>query len=89
VSRVARTDDPLVLTINGKAELVVQDATAYQRLLDLAARADREEMMAAIRDGLADADAGRVKPARKALKALARKIRHSCCGRIRCPTESS
>lgn len=73
MSRVARTDEPLVLTVNGKAEVVVQDATAYQRLLDLAARADREEMMAAIRDGLADADAGRVKPARKALKTLARK----------------
>ncbi len=28
---------PLVLTVNGKAELVVQDAEAYQRLLDRAA----------------------------------------------------
>ncbi|MBX3448236.1 MAG: type II toxin-antitoxin system Phd/YefM family antitoxin [Planctomycetaceae bacterium] len=73
MSRVARTDEPLVLTVNGKAEVVVQDATAYQRLLDLAARADREEAVAAIREGLADAEAGRVKPARKALKALARK----------------
>ncbi len=73
MSRVARTDEPLVLTVNGKAEVVVQDATAYQRLLDLAARADREEAAAVIREGLADAEAGRVKPARKALKALARK----------------
>lgn len=67
------TGEPLVLTVNGKAEVVVQDATAYQRLLDLAARADREEAVAAIREGLADAEAGRMKPARKALKALARK----------------
>lgn len=67
------TGEPLVLTVNGKAELVVQDAAAYQRLLDQAARADREEAAAAIREGLADAEAGRMKPARKALKALARK----------------
>jgi predicted transcriptional regulator len=51
----------------------VQDAAAYQRLLELAAKADREEAVAAIREGLADAEAGRVKPARKALKALAKK----------------
>lgn len=65
--------DPLVLTVNGKAEVVVQDAAAYQKLVELAARADRDEAVQAIREGLADAEAGRVKPARKALKALARK----------------
>jgi predicted transcriptional regulator len=32
----------------------------------------REEAVAAIREGLADAQAGRVKPARQALKALAK-----------------
>lgn len=64
---------PMVLTVNGKAEVVVQDAAAYQRLVELAARADREEAMAAIREGLADAEAGRIKPARKALRTLAKK----------------
>ena len=64
---------PMVLTVNGKAEVVVQDAAAYQRLVELAAKADRDEAVAAIREGLADADAGRVKPARKALQALAKK----------------
>lgn len=67
------TGSPVVLTVNGKAEVVVQDAAAYQQLAELAAKADREETVAAIREGLADADAGRVKPARKALKALAKK----------------
>lgn len=33
----------LVLTVKGKAAAVVQDAQAYQRLLDIAARADAEE----------------------------------------------
>lgn len=48
---------PLVLTINGKAELVVQDAASYQRLLD---RVDELETIAGIRQGLADVAAGRV-----------------------------
>lgn len=64
---------PMVLTVNGKAEVVVQDAAAYQRLVELAGRADREEAVAAIREGLADAEAGRIKPARKALRTLAKK----------------
>jgi enoyl-CoA hydratase/carnithine racemase len=35
----AKTKRPLVLTVNGKAAAVVQDAEAYQHLLDLAAEA--------------------------------------------------
>lgn len=53
--------------------MVVQDAAAYQRLVERAETADREAAAAAIREGLADAEAGRVKPARKALKTLAKK----------------
>lgn len=67
------TGSPMVLTVNGKADVVVQDAAAFQRLAEQAAKADRDEAVAAIREGLADVEAGRVKPARKALKALARK----------------
>ncbi len=51
---------PVVLTINGKAELVVQDAASYQKLLDLAERAER---MDALRASLDDMKAGRVSPA--------------------------
>lgn len=65
--------EPMVLTVNGKAEVVVQDAAAYQRLVERAARTEREETVAAIRAGLADVEAGRLKPARNALKALAKK----------------
>lgn len=71
--RLHESGSPMVLTVNGKAEVVVQDAAAYQRLVELAARAEREGTVAAIREGLHDADARRVKPARKALKALAKK----------------
>jgi prevent-host-death family protein len=61
---------PVVLTVNGKAELVVQDAASYQRLLELAKRA---EMMEFLRESRADIDAGRTEPALDALDRLAKK----------------
>lgn len=73
LKKLQRTGEPLVLTVNGKAELVVQDAAAYQKLVDAAARAEREDTVAAIREGLADVQAGRTKPARQALAKLAKK----------------
>lgn len=50
---------PVVLTVNGKAAAVVQDAEAYQRLLDIAAQADARE---GIRQGLEDVRRGRTRP---------------------------
>jgi hypothetical protein len=38
-SSLKKTGKPAVLTVHGQAEVVVQDAEAYQRLLDLAANA--------------------------------------------------
>lgn len=60
MKQLKKTKRPVVLTVNGKAAAIVQDAAAYQRLLDLAARADPEE---GIRQGLADAKQGKVRPA--------------------------
>jgi len=34
IRRLANSGQPEVLTVNGKAQVVVQDAQAYQRLLD-------------------------------------------------------
>ncbi len=48
LDRLRKTGHPLVLTINGKAELVVQDAVAYQALLD------RVEAIGGIQRGLED-----------------------------------
>lgn len=73
LDRLHSTGEPLVLTVNGRPQVVVQDAAAYQRLLDSAAKAEREDTIAAIREGLADVRAGRVKPARAVLARLARK----------------
>jgi prevent-host-death family protein len=60
MKQLKRTKRPVVLTVNGKAAAVVQDAEAYQRLLDIAARADSEE---GIRQGLDDAAKGSTRPA--------------------------
>ncbi|MFM8535340.1 MAG: type II toxin-antitoxin system Phd/YefM family antitoxin [Acidimicrobiia bacterium] len=67
LDRLRTTGHPLVLTINGKAELVVQDAEAYQALLD------RVEAIEGIQRGLADVKAGRTKPARQVFARLRRK----------------
>jgi prevent-host-death family protein len=61
---------PVVLTVKGKAAAIVQDAEAYQRLLDIAARADAEE---GIRQGLDDVAHGRTRPARKVFDEIRRK----------------
>jgi prevent-host-death family protein len=55
MKQLKRSKRPVVLTVKGKAEAVVQDARAYQRLLDIAARADAYE---GIRQGLEQAQRG-------------------------------
>jgi prevent-host-death family protein len=67
LKHLKKTKRPVILTVNGKAEAVVQDAEAYQRLLDLAARADVYE---AIRQGLDDVAHGRTRPAREVFDEL-------------------
>ncbi|MBW4478340.1 MAG: type II toxin-antitoxin system Phd/YefM family antitoxin [Tolypothrix brevis GSE-NOS-MK-07-07A] len=56
LEQMKKTREPVVLTINGKAELVVQDAQAYQALLD---RVDYLETMKAIEQGLQDVKDGK------------------------------
>ena len=67
LDRLRKTGNPLVLTINGRAELVVQDAEAYQELLD------RVQTVEGLQRGLADVKAGRTKPARGVFDRLRRK----------------
>ena len=70
VERMKATGNPVVLTINGKAELVVLDAASYERLENLARRI---ESLESLRASLEDADAGRTKPMRKFVKSLGNK----------------
>ena len=69
LKQVKNTKKPLMLTVNGRTEAVVQDAEEYQRLLDLAALADEEE---GIRQGMEDVRKGRVYDAREALEKFRR-----------------
>lgn len=69
IKHLKKSKRPLVLTVRGKAEAVVQDAEAYQRLLDTAARADVYE---AIRQGADDIAHSRTRPAREVFNDIRR-----------------
>ena len=62
LARMKKNRRPLILTVNGKAEAVVQDAASYQKLLDAVERAETIE---AIRVGLEQVRQGKTKPARQ------------------------
>jgi PHD/YefM family antitoxin component YafN of YafNO toxin-antitoxin module len=74
--QLKQSGHPVVLTINGKAELVVQDTASYQKLVELA---DRAERMEALRASIEDMRKGKVSPADDMLaemqKILAKKSR--------------
>ena len=70
VERLSRTGQPQVLTVNGKAAVVVQDAAAYQKLLD---NFDRLDALEGIRRGLEDMKAGRVRPLKDVMNELEKK----------------
>lgn len=62
LKHLKKSKRPVVLTVNGKAAAVVQDAEAYQRLLDIAAEANVEE---GIRQGAQDVKDGKVRAAKE------------------------
>ena len=72
LERLRATGRPQVLTVNGRAQVVVQDAEAYQRLLELVERAEAIE---GVRRGLEDVEQGRTKPAKAVFARLRRKHR--------------
>jgi len=59
IEQIKQTGHPLVLTLNGKAELVVQDAASYQKMLDML---DQVEAIEGIRKGLKSVQEGRTRP---------------------------
>jgi prevent-host-death family protein len=70
MKQLKKAKRPVVLTVKGKAEAVVQDAESYQRLLDIVARADVHE---AIRQGLEDVAHGRTRPAQEVFHEIRRR----------------
>jgi hypothetical protein len=67
VARLKETHAPEVLTVNGRAEVVVQDAVSYQAMLD---RLHHMETVAAIQEGMASAERGELKPATQVLEEM-------------------
>jgi len=68
IRRLKKTGKPEVLTVNGKAELIVQDAASYQKLLD---EIDQAQTLKAIRTGLGQARRGQGRPMREFIQELA------------------
>jgi prevent-host-death family protein len=62
MKQLKKSRRPVVLTVKGKAAAVVQDAEAYQRMLDIVAQADAGE---GIRQGVEDAKRGKLREARE------------------------
>lgn len=67
VGQLKEKKAPLVLTVNGRAEVVVQDAASYQELLD---RLERAETVAAIRQGIEQIKRGEGIPLKQAERRL-------------------
>jgi PHD/YefM family antitoxin component YafN of YafNO toxin-antitoxin module len=62
VRQLKKTGQPVVLTVNGQAALVVQDAESYQKLLEAK---DRMEAIEGIKRGLESLKRSAGKPAEK------------------------
>jgi prevent-host-death family protein len=56
LEQLKETGKPIVLTINGKAELVVQDAGSYQKLLEIA---EKLETIEALKPAIEEMKAGK------------------------------
>jgi len=67
--QLKESGQPVVLTVNGKAELVVQDSGSYQKLIE---RADRFERMEALKESIEDLKSGRIIPAESMLAEIRR-----------------
>jgi len=72
IEQLRETKAPIVLTLNGVSELVVQSAEGYQELLD---RLEELETEAAILTGLQEIKEGKGVSALPALAALRKKLK--------------
>ena len=63
IARIKKTGDAAILTINGKAEIVMINAESYQSIIG---KLQQIETIEAIRIGLKAAENGDVKPAEQA-----------------------
>jgi prevent-host-death family protein len=71
MGQLRETGQPIVLTINGKAELVVQDVESYQKLLELV---ERLETIDAVKMALEEMKAGKGEPADKVFQEIMKSL---------------
>jgi len=64
IEKLQSTGRPAVLTVNGKASVVVQDATAYQTEME------RIRVLEALAESVRQAESGNVLDARKGIRRL-------------------
>ena len=74
MKQIKRTKRPIVLTVNGRPEMVVQSVAEYQRLRELE---EAEDIRQAIREGEEDIRAGRTRPVREVFAEIKKKYRHA------------
>jgi PHD/YefM family antitoxin component YafN of YafNO toxin-antitoxin module len=72
LEHLRKSHRPMVLTVNGRAEMVVQDAASYQATLDALERA---EANAGIARGLQAVAEGRTRPLEDVIASLKRRQR--------------
>ncbi|MGA2501656.1 MAG: type II toxin-antitoxin system Phd/YefM family antitoxin [Tepidisphaeraceae bacterium] len=70
IRRLKKTGKPEVLTVNGEAAVVVQDAASYQKLLD---EVDQREALEGIRRGLESIERGEGIPLDDFVKQMTKK----------------
>ncbi len=70
IARLKKNRRPAVLTVNGQAEVVVQDIKSYQRLL---ARAEEADRLLELRHSIVEYRAGQARPIEAALATLEEK----------------
>ena len=71
IEQLKETGKPIILTINGKAELVVQDAGSYQKLLEIA---ERLETIEALKPAIEEMKAGKGESAEKVFAGLLQSV---------------
>jgi hypothetical protein len=70
IHELQRTKQPIILTISGKAHLVVEDMTSLRLLVKLV---DRLDTIEAIREGIASIDRGEGRPAEEVFEEIRQK----------------
>lgn len=70
IEQMKQTGEAVVLTVNGKAEVVVQDAKSYQQLLN---KIEELETIAGIKQGLEDVEAKKTRPVAEFLSEMQQK----------------